>query len=265
MYMYIIYAFWWTSIYFSFSPYGLNICASLMWILKCEHIVLLCMYVYMTGLFLLKFFFPPLMIVCTHKCLFVNVNLWFLFACVEFICAYVCTYTAHVYDIYINDWQLYICCLYKSLCVCVWCRGARAHPHHEYVEKYKHVCKHMHGQTGALAKDYLHIHNSHTHTPAHTFELWYRRVWGWLSLVSPLSRLYLDNSKLTELPSHVFWGLSSLRSLLCLRERKRVWVCHTNTQTWMSDTQMTYFEMQSSVFERACACFRARQMSIAHV
>jgi hypothetical protein len=136
---------------------------------------------------------------------------------------------------YIND--TYVVCI--NLHVCVYgagVRAARAHTHHTYIEKYKHVCKHMHGQTGALAKDYTHIHNSHTHTPAHTFELWCRRVWGWLSLVSPLSRLYLDNNKLTELPSHVFLGLSSLRSLLCLREKERVSVCHTNTQTWMSDT-----------------------------
>ena len=223
--------------------------------LKCGHIVLLCMHVHMTGLFLLKFFFPPLMSVCTHKCLFVNVNLWFLFACVEFICAYVCTYTAHVYDIYINDWQLYICCLYKSSCVCVWCWGARAHPH--TIEKYKHVCKHMHGQTGALAKDYTHIHNSHTHTPAHTFELWCRRVWGWLSLVSPLSRLYLDNNKLTELPSHVFSGLSSLRSPLRSRERNRecafVTQTHRNgcrTNSWHSlKCRVLYLSVRVRVLE----------------
>ena len=57
------------------------------------------------------------------------------------------------------------------VCMVLGCVLARAHPHHTYVEKYKHVCKHMHGQTGALAKDYKHIHNSHAPTPAHTFEL----------------------------------------------------------------------------------------------
>ena len=78
------------------------------------------------------------------------------------------------------------------------------------------------------ASTHWHTHTLHTPSSCDAEE-----CDAWLSLAPPLSDLYLNDNKLT-LPPGVFSGLSSLRSLMCLRESESEWVseCVSLTHTW---------------------------------
>ena len=75
-----------------------------------------------------------------------------------------------------------------------------------------------------------HWHTHTLHTPSSCDD---EECEAWLSLASPLSDLYLNDNNLTLSPG-VFSGLSSLRSLVCLRESEREWVseCVSLSHTW---------------------------------
>ncbi len=163
-----------------------------------------------------------------------------------------CEVVLRILSVVVHIWYYALNLLVECECDCssVWAHHMSiAHTSHEYLYKCtsNHACART-AQTDRCISEILQAHtlaHSHTHTPAHTLELWSRRVWG-LTLFRPLSSLDLRYNKLTELPS--FPGFSSLRSLVCMgdgvcvceRERSRERVCgpqaHTHSLSVGKDT-----------------------------